>query len=83
MSMPKTTIHENREPLPPEGEVWLSWQVDPVKSKAKSGLMNRPPDSKLRGGILASNASHILTALLSCQSVDHLALEELLWMRPQ
>lgn len=49
--MPKTTVHKDHELVPWENNVWLAWEVFPVKSEAVAEGMEGLPNPNFRAGI--------------------------------
>jgi hypothetical protein len=74
MGVPKAAMNENCQSKAPDDDVWLSRQVSNVQSEAIARAMEDTSNRKFRRRVLASDASHMSTALLRGEWIQALAL---------
>ena len=71
MSVPKTSIHENRRSIPPHDDVGLAWDALHVEAIAVAMPPKPLPDQHLGLGAFAVDARHHVVALLWSEAVGH------------
>lgn len=71
MLMPETPVDEDHCASRAEYEIWLSREIFPVKSIPVAKPVGKAAHDHLRLHILASNAAHILAALLRSEFICH------------
>lgn len=71
MTMPETTIHKNRRPIPPHDDVRFAWHTLHVEAIAVAVSPQPLPDLQLGFGAFAVDARHAVMPLSRSHLVSH------------
>lgn len=71
MPMPKTTVYDNHWPVFGQHDIRLAGQFLDMNAVTEALGKKRPPDQKLRAGILAADPAHDCTSLFLTENVGH------------